>query len=55
MVAVGDGTNDLEMLGAAARPLVVSGSRAAARLPGAERIEPPEAEGWAAIPSLLGL
>jgi hydroxymethylpyrimidine pyrophosphatase-like HAD family hydrolase len=55
VVAVGDGTNDLEMLGAAARPLVVSGSRAADRLPGAERIEPPEDEGWAAIPRLLGL
>ena len=55
VVAVGDGTNDLEMLGAAARPLVVDGSRAADRLPGAERIAPPEHEGWAAIPGLLGL
>lgn len=55
VVAVGDGTNDLEMLGAAARPLVISGSRAADRLPSAERIEPPEDEGWAAIPRLLGL
>ena len=55
VVAVGDGTNDLEMLDAAARPLVVDGSRAADRLPGAERIAPPEDEGWAAIPGLLGL
>jgi len=55
VVAVGDGTNDLEMLDAAARPLVVSGSRAADRLPGAERIAPPEHEGWAAIPGLLGV
>jgi hydroxymethylpyrimidine pyrophosphatase-like HAD family hydrolase len=55
VVAAGDGTNDLELLEAAARPLVVTGSRAAARLPGAGRIEPPEDEGWAAIPGLLGL
>ena len=32
-----------------------SSSRAADRLPGAERIAPPEDEGWAAIPGLLGV
>ena len=55
VIAAGDGTNDLELLEAAARPLVVRGSRAAARLPEAGRIAPPEDEGWAAIPRLLGL
>jgi hydroxymethylpyrimidine pyrophosphatase-like HAD family hydrolase len=55
VIAAGDGTNDLELLEAAARPLVVCGSRAAARLPEAGRIAPPEDEGWAAIPRLLGL
>jgi hydroxymethylpyrimidine pyrophosphatase-like HAD family hydrolase len=53
VVAVGDGTNDLPMLRAAARPVVVAGSRAALRLPRAETIAPPEADGWAAIVDML--
>ena len=49
VLAVGDGTNDVAMLERAARPVVVAGSRAAARVPGAEAIAPPERDGWAAI------
>jgi len=49
VLAVGDGTNDVAMLEAAARPVVVAGSRAAARVPGAEAIEPPERDGWAEL------
>jgi hydroxymethylpyrimidine pyrophosphatase-like HAD family hydrolase len=53
VLAVGDGTNDLEMLAAAAWPLTIQGSRAAARLPAVPSIPPPEAEGWAEIPGLI--
>jgi hydroxymethylpyrimidine pyrophosphatase-like HAD family hydrolase len=53
VLAVGDGTNDLAMLEAAARPVVVAGSRAAARMPGAEVIAPPEDDGWAALAGML--
>jgi len=53
VLAVGDGTNDLEMLGAAAWPLTIAGSRAAQRLPAVATIPPPEADGWAQIPGLL--
>jgi hydroxymethylpyrimidine pyrophosphatase-like HAD family hydrolase len=49
VLAVGDGTNDLEMLARAARPFVVAGSRAAARVNGAGTIAPPERDGWAAL------
>jgi hydroxymethylpyrimidine pyrophosphatase-like HAD family hydrolase len=53
VLAVGDGSNDVAMLEAAARPVVVAGSRAAARLPGAEVIAPPEDDGWAALAGML--
>jgi len=49
VLAVGDGTNDVPMLERAARPFAVAGSRAAALVPGAPVIEPPEHDGWAAL------
>jgi hydroxymethylpyrimidine pyrophosphatase-like HAD family hydrolase len=49
VLAVGDGTNDVAMLERAARPVVIAGSRAAARVPRAEAIAPPERDGWAAL------
>jgi hydroxymethylpyrimidine pyrophosphatase-like HAD family hydrolase len=54
VLAAGDGTNDLPMLEAAARPFVVAGSRAAVRLPAAESIAPPEEDGWAELAGVLG-
>jgi hydroxymethylpyrimidine pyrophosphatase-like HAD family hydrolase len=53
VLAVGDGTNDVPMLRAAARPFVVAGSRAARRVAAAETIAPPEDDGWAALAELL--
>jgi len=53
VLAVGDGTNDVPMLERAARPVVIAGSRAAARVPGAEAIEPPERDGWAELAARL--
>ena len=53
VLAVGDGTNDVPMLRAAARPFVIAGSRAAGRVAGAETIAPPEADGWAELAELL--
>jgi hypothetical protein len=53
VLAIGDGTNDLPMLRAAARPVVIAGSRAAAFLPEAEAVPPPERDGWARLPGML--
>jgi len=53
VLAVGDNTNDVPLLGAAAWPLTVAGSRAAALLPAAATIPPPAADGWAEIPALV--
>ena len=55
VLAVGDGSNDVPLLEAAARPIVVAGSRAARFLPGTETIEPPEDDGWAAIAAMAGV
>lgn len=53
VLAVGDNSNDLPLLRAAAWPLTVAGSRAAALLPAAPTIPPPAAQGWAELPALL--
>jgi hydroxymethylpyrimidine pyrophosphatase-like HAD family hydrolase len=53
VLAVGDGTNDVPMLERAALPVVVAGSRAAVRLPGADVIAPPERDGWAELAARL--
>ena len=53
VLAVGDNTNDVPLLRAAAWPLTVAGSRAAVLLPGAPTIPPPAVDGWAEIPALL--
>ena len=53
VVAVGDNTNDVPMLEAAAWPLAVAGSSAARLLPDAPTIPPPARDGWAEIPALL--
>lgn len=53
VLAVGDGSNDTEMLERAARPFTVAGSRAAALLPEAPTIDPPEHDGWAALAALV--
>ena len=53
VLAVGDGSNDIQMLERAARPFTVAGSRAAALVPGAPQIEPPERDGWAALAALV--
>ena len=55
VVVVGDGTNDVPMLRRAARPVCVADSRAAAAMPEAETIPPPEADGWADLLPLLGV
>ncbi len=53
VLAVGDNTNDVPMLEAAAWPLTVAGSSAARLLPEIPTIEPPARDGWAEIPALL--
>ncbi len=53
MLAVGDNTNDVPMLEAAAWPLAVAGSSAARLLPEVPTIEAPARDGWAEIPALL--
>ena len=53
VLAVGDGSNDAPMLRAAARPVVVAGSRVARCFPGIESIRPPEEDGWAALADML--
>lgn len=53
VLAVGDGSNDVEMLERAARPFVVAGSRSAALMPELPVIEPPERDGWAALAALV--
>ena len=53
VLAVGDNTNDVPMLEAAAWPLAVAGSSAARLLPEVPTIEPPARDGWAEIPALL--
>ena len=53
VVAVGDNTNDVPMLEAAAWPLTVAGSTAARLLPDADTIDPPARDGWSEIPALL--
>jgi hydroxymethylpyrimidine pyrophosphatase-like HAD family hydrolase len=54
VLAVGDNSNDVPMLRAAARPVVVAESRAARLLPDAETVPPPEADGWATLAELIG-
>jgi hydroxymethylpyrimidine pyrophosphatase-like HAD family hydrolase len=53
VLAVGDGSNDVPLLRAAAWPLSVAGSRAAALYPDAPTIPSPARDGWAEIPALL--
>jgi hydroxymethylpyrimidine pyrophosphatase-like HAD family hydrolase len=53
VLAVGDGSNDVPLLRAAARPLAIAGSRAARLLPELETIPGPEHDGWAAIAGLV--
>jgi hydroxymethylpyrimidine pyrophosphatase-like HAD family hydrolase len=53
VLAVGDGSNDVPLLRAAAWPLTIADSRAAALYPAAPSIAPPLGNGWAEIPALL--
>jgi hydroxymethylpyrimidine pyrophosphatase-like HAD family hydrolase len=53
VVAVGDGRNDLCLLRSADIAVTVEGSVAAAALPHARRIRPPDEGGWSELPRLL--